>query len=268
MKQNSFKDHKIDYTGYRNVRLLVVEKANTGRNQWICKCDCGTTKIMTPSRFKTFKSCGCLEKENKKNLQLLTRKHGMTNSILYSKYCGMKLRCYNRKYKYFDRYGGRGISVCDEWLGEHGFENFCKWAYENGYDESKTTYQQTIDRIDTNGNYEPSNCRWANQTEQVRNRSISKYIIHNGKNIPMAEFAEKYNITKSWFITRRLSAGYSSDDIIKEWDLLNNCKDEYMTKKEASLYFNVSLATIDNWIKNNKLQSVKLKGAVLIKKKL
>lgn len=94
-------------------------------------------------------------------------KHGMANSRLYVVWCAMKERCNNPKYKDYKYYGGRGIKVCQEW---QDFESFYKWSMTAGYDENAPRGVTTIDRINNDGNYEPSNCRWVSMQEQCRNR--------------------------------------------------------------------------------------------------
>ena len=202
--------------GERHGRLTVIAKSPRGFKWWICKCDCGNTKELIASRFKTYQSCGCLEKENKITIGKRSQTHGMSNSILYSKYCSMKARCFNPNYKHYGRYGGRGISICDEWLGKNGFSNFAKWAYENGYDDYKHGYDQSIDRINFDGNYSPENCRWVTQKEQARNRNITLRISYNGEVYSLGEFCETNNINYDW-ARRRFPRGQSAEVIMRDW---------------------------------------------------
>lgn len=217
MERNVHEYKSLNLIGERHEKLVVIRKSDKGRTRWICRCDCGKEVELTPYYFYQYKSCGCLEKENRMNLSRHNKTHGMTKSILYHKYCGMKERCFNPNYKHFDRYGGRGITICEEWLGENGFANFMKWAYENGYDDNKHGYDQSIDRIDIDKNYEPSNCRWVNQIIQSNNRSNNRFIDDNGENITLSQFCRKHNIDKPWFVTRRLEKGYTVNQLLEEW---------------------------------------------------
>ncbi len=97
----------------------------------------------------------------------------------------MHTRCYNEKEKPYKNYGGRGIKICDEWLGKGGCRRFYEWAIKNGYREDLT-----IDRIDVNGNYEPSNCRWATYAEQAMNRRISVKVLYEGEEMSPKELSE------------------------------------------------------------------------------
>ena len=117
-------------------------------------------------------------------------KHGLTDSRIYSIYLGMKNRCYNKNEKAYLNYGARGITICDEWLDkDSGFTAFLNWAFSNGYSDNLT-----IDRIDVNGNYEPSNCRWADKYTQANNKRTNKYFIHNGIKKTMTEWSRELNI--------------------------------------------------------------------------
>lgn len=164
-----------DLTGKKFGKLTVVrrlkpEEVKTKQYNWLCKCECGRYVSASANKLKTgiAKSCGCLKDDF--SIGDITRTHGKSHSKIYNVYSGMKQRCFNPNNDRYKNYGGRGITICDEWLGENGFENFYRWAMEAGYDESKSRTEQSIDRIDVNGNYEPSNCRWADSYTQARNK--------------------------------------------------------------------------------------------------
>lgn len=219
--KNSYIYNGIDFTGFRNGKLTVIKKAEYGRSQWLCRCDCGNEKILPVFRIKEYKSCGCLEKENKKTLGAHNITHGKTKTRLYAKYCKMKERCFNPNYKYYHRYGGRGIKICEEWLNKDGFKKFAEWSYKNGYDDTIKGYAQSIDRIDVDGDYEPSNCKWSNQKEQCRNRGNTLYIDFEGKRISCAEFCEITKIKYDW-ARRKIKNGFSSSEIINCWKARNH----------------------------------------------
>lgn len=125
---------------------------------------------------------------------------------LYSIYTNMKTRCYNPHCHAYDRYGGRGIKVCVEWLED--WWSFHDWAISNGYDDSLT-----IDRIDVNGNYEPSNCRWATTEEQAYNKRNTVRVEINGEYLTLKEIAVKYNINEHTVRTR-YKKGLRGEDLI------------------------------------------------------
>jgi hypothetical protein len=176
-------------TGNKYGRLTVIEYIPKSA-KWKCLCSCGNYKISTYSDLFTgkVKSCGCLQHETTNNLT-----HGLSDTRLYTIFRGMKQRCYYKKNNYYDIYGGKGVKICDEWLDkESGFLNFYNWAMNNGYEDGLT-----IDRIDSNGNYEPINCRWATYEEQGNNTSKNVYITYKNETKTMSQWSKELNINYS-----------------------------------------------------------------------
>jgi len=180
-----------DLTGKKFNRLTVITRADntsSGMTCWVCKCDCGKQKIVAGKHLKSgkIKSCGCY---NHDALIKRNTKHGLTNTRLFRIWGNMKDRCYNPNKSNYCYYGGRGIVICEEWLDN--FENFYNWAMSNGYKS-----HLSIDRINSNGNYEPANCRWITQKEQNNNRRDNKIITFNGETHTISEWADKLKINK------------------------------------------------------------------------
>jgi hypothetical protein len=148
--------------------MYATEKSNKKVRFGIYKCGFCEAEFKTNTydvnRGNT-KSCGCYHKKKVKESKLT---HNLTNTKIYNIWSEIKNRTLNSKHKQYNDYGGRGITICEEWLDIHNFYN---WAMSNGYEENRSL---SIDRIDNNGNYEPSNCRWTNSTIQSRNQRIPK----------------------------------------------------------------------------------------------
>ena len=174
-----------DLTGQKFGLLTVIERA--GRTKWrtpiwLCKCDCGNyTKVLSSNLVSnSTKSCGCLRKN-----QLKT--HGLAYTGLYPIWIAMKDRCFNCNNREYYCYGGRGITVCDEW--KDNFQVFYEWANKNGYKRGLT-----IDRIDNNKGYCPENCRWTTMKEQANNKRTNHYITYKNETHTLTEWAEKLGI--------------------------------------------------------------------------
>ncbi len=179
-----------DLTGKKFGRLLVIRRAENKRNRtaYWCKCDCGKECIaigMELTRGST-KSCGCLKKELAHKMGAGTAKHRMHGSRIYKIWIAIRQRCNCKSARNYHNYGGRGIKLCTEW---DDFMNFYNWAMSHGYNDSLT-----IDRIDVNGNYEPSNCRWADDLTQHNNRRDNVFLEFHGKKMTIAEWAKKIGI--------------------------------------------------------------------------
>ena len=132
--------------------------------------------------------------------------HRKSGTRLYRTWTDMRNRCNNRKNVHYSRYGGRGIKVCDEW--QRSFESFHAWAIANGYSDDLT-----IDRIDVNGNYEPSNCRWITMSQQQYNKSNKRLVTVNGETKTISQWAECTGI-KYDTIWRRVKRGKTGSDVI------------------------------------------------------
>ena len=165
----------LELKGQRFGKLTVLERTGSknGQSAWLCKCDCGVEKIISASNLKTNTfSCGCYHKEIAKKVNTI---HGHTHTSLSYIWTSMKQRCFNPNNKAYKNYGGRGISVCEEWI--HSFQIFSDYVSQLPHYAEKG---YSLDRINNDGNYEPGNVRWATRTEQNNNRRICKTENTNG----------------------------------------------------------------------------------------
>lgn len=216
MKQN-YRDEK--WIGSKFGRLTVIAfehimRGKTGCWNWIVRCECGTLKSVSPYRVLTGNtvSCGCHKSEmasitNKKNKTT----HGGKYDRLYTIWSGMKQRCYCRTNKDYPNWGGRGIKVCDEWL--ETYANFRDWANKNGYAEGLS-----LDRIDVNGNYEPSNCRFADNSTQANNRRSTIFYEYHGKKESLAQIAHKSGVKYGTLYARVNRCGMNVEDAATNTD--------------------------------------------------
>lgn len=195
-----------DLTGNKYGRLTVIGLApkETRKTYWMCQCDCGNFKKVRADSLKNgaIRSCGCLKKEmDEVNLTKgyarqtrNARGYVSGHTRLYGIWQKMRKRCQDPSDLRFERYGGRGIKVCDEW---NDFGTFHDWAVNNGYADDLT-----IDRIDNDGDYEPSNCRWATSKEQSNNRSTNVNITIGNTTKTLTEWCEIFNLNSGMVFAR------------------------------------------------------------------
>lgn len=193
----------IDLTGERFGRLVVEARdgssPGSGNAEWLCLCDCGRRTRVNSKRLRRGEttSCGCYATEL---LVARSRTHGMRTSPTYQSWLSMRQRCTNPRAAGFDRYGGRGIRVCERW---RSFESFLE-------DMGERPDGTSLDRLDNNGNYEPGNCRWATSLEQVRNQDNTRRLTHNGVTLTLQEWAERIGIGYG-ALYDRLRYGWSTE---------------------------------------------------------
>lgn len=162
------------WLGQKYGRLTVTDFVHKGKKwYWECRCDCGNTVITQAYLVRSghTSSCGCWQKKRASEASLV---HGQSHGRLYRIYNGMKSRCYNPNQDNYENYGGRGITICDEWL--HSFGAFQEWAISNGY-----TDELSIDRVDNRKGYSPENCRWVTRQTQNENTRRNNLITIDGK---------------------------------------------------------------------------------------
>lgn len=183
------------------LTVLHLDKIQSGHEYYWFKCECGNVKSIRGHSVYSggTKVCGCLRGK--------TETHGGFYERLYGIWANMKDRCFNEKHKSFERYGGRGIVVCEDWKND--YSGFRDWSLNNGYKQGLS-----IDRINNDGNYEPNNCRWATRSQQQMNKSNTRYIDCDGGRISLREFAEKHNINIGT-VRQRYYKGIKYQDMLK-----------------------------------------------------
>ena len=197
--------------GYKNLvgnrfNYLTIIKFKYIKNKtsyWICKCDCGKEKIIKGSSVITniTKSCGCLKSENAKT-------HGDTKTSEYISWKSMKARCFNPNIKQYKNYGGRGITVCDEW--KNSFIHFIK---DMG---NKPAKNYSIDRVNVNGNYCKENCRWSDSKTQNRNKNNNIKVTYKGVTKLLIEFCEELNLKYSLMLYRISRFNWKVEDAFEK----------------------------------------------------
>jgi hypothetical protein len=193
-----------DIRGMKFGRLTVIAIAGKCRRdtRWLCRCECGTEVFSVKHRMESGNttSCGCAHRD-------AIRTHNCTQHPMYSRWLSMRDRCLNPKSPRYNRYGGRGITICERWLGREGFSNYLK---DVGL---PPTDGHSLDRINNDGNYEPRNVRWATRTEQAMNKSSNRVLILNGVSKPLTQWARERGL-KPACVNSRLLLGWSVEKAI------------------------------------------------------
>ena len=206
-----------DLTGEKFGMLTVLETADSRvtrggkkKSRYVCKCDCGTVvtvdgNSLTQGRTK---SCGC---RRRRNLPERNTTHGGSNDRLYKVWSSIKTRCYNSHCREYKWYGARGIKLCDEWMDYAAFRD---WALSNGYDEAASKWSCTIDRIDVNGNYEPSNCRFITMKGQQNNRRSNTMVTLYGRTQTLQQWCEELGMKHSTVCMRFTKYGMTIEEAL------------------------------------------------------
>lgn len=195
----------IDVRGQRFGRLYVIAPA--GRNAhrevtWECVCDCGNHVIVAgySLRCGNTTSCGCWKSEVLDSLKIRSTKHGLSKHPLHAIWNGIKVRCNDKNRHNYMNYGGRGITICDEWKDD--FKAFYDWSISHGWKQGLS-----IDRIDNDKGYSPDNCRWADTYVQANNSRHCHYITYNGETLTISQWARKVGL-KPHTLSARIRSGW------------------------------------------------------------
>ena len=203
--------HKTIAIGERFGRLVVQRVAKRSgadsHSSFVCLCDCGRETIVWGANliYGRTESCKCLQAEACGRVNLT---HGMAGTPTYTAWQRMQSRCYNKADKRYADYGGRGITVCERWRGENGFENF---VVDVGLRPSSV---HSIDRWpDNNGSYEAGNVRWATQKQQQNNKRSNTILAIHGQSMTLTQWADCKGIKRAT-VWRRLKRGWSPEDAL------------------------------------------------------
>lgn len=201
---------KTNLIGKRFGNLVVISE-NTDihdwRARWNCVCDCGNEIVVRADSLMSGEklSCGC--NAPKKWSKQAREKHGMTGTELYKRWAAIKQRCLDSEKPDYGRYGGAGVTICDEW--KDSFVSFMNWALANGYEE-----ELSIDRIDNEKGYCPENCRWIRLEKQSANRKSNIYITYNGETKTLTDWCKYFNVNYDRTKARIQKYGFSFEESI------------------------------------------------------
>lgn len=203
---------KIDSTKFIGVKFgkwTVLSDAGQGafnKSEWLCRCECGKERAVQQAHLRAGRStsCGCSRQQALTHGGAMGKDAGR-ECLEYRSWRAMKARCNDPSNKRWPQYGGRGIEVCERW------SDFSLFLADMG---SKPTPEHTLDRIDTNGNYEPGNCRWATGQEQMRNTTRNRVVTINGVSKLLCEWCDENGIAVTTVLTR-MSRGWSEERAVQ-----------------------------------------------------
>ena len=226
----------IDITNQKFNKYTAIKYL--GNSMWECKCDCGNIRKVNSwnLRHNVCKSCGCLVKEKKKQKIKKRKFHNLSKSRIYKIHKGMISRCKCSSSSRYERYGGRGITICDEWLGENGFINFYNWAMANGYQDDLT-----IERINIDKDYCPENCKWIPKEQQSLNTSRNHYITYKGITKCVEHWCKELGLKSNTIYSRVKKNNISFYEALFEYKKYNKndkefCKNGHKYTIENTLY--------------------------------
>ena len=217
----------VSFTGHRRTPKGVPKKL------WTCVCQCGATKVIdhVSLTHHLVQSCGCLKKE-----LCITRstKHGFAKHPIYSQWCAMKKRCLNPKDSKWKDYGGRGIELCKRWHAFVAFKEDMLPSWSSG---------MTIERKDSNGNYEPNNVRWATRLEQSNNTRRNVFVTCNGKTMTVSQFGREFgfSVNRISCIYGRLERGLSNEDVLRGFIMDADCQPDRSSRGDQPTEKTVSV---------------------------
>ena len=271
-----------DLTGKRFGYYTVLEKCERKTNErlyWLCKCDCGTIKKVEHYNLikGKIRSCGCFQKQD---VSKRFSKHRKTNNRLFHVWVSMRGRCNNPKNTAYKNYGGRGIKVCKEWQDD--FMNFYNWAIKNGYDENAEYSKCTLERLNVNGDYEPSNCTFKSAKEQANNRRSNILIEYKGEKHTLLEWCEILGLEYRTILNRyhvfvknptkdikTLDDVFSSENYKENEQIRITYDNKTLTISEWSKLLNIRAKTMwDRYNKGMCAEDILYKGNLLYKRKL
>lgn len=181
----------IDISGMEFERCVALKHVSGGRcgAKYLFRCECGKQFVARSNdvRKGRVKSCGCV---NRREVKEKTTKHGFYKHPIYQAWSHIKQRCYNPNCKEYEHYGGRGITMCDDWLNNP--VEFINWSFDNGWEKGLT-----IDRIDNDKGYYPDNCRWVSMEVQENNKSDNHYYLYNGESKTLSQIARENNVSRN-----------------------------------------------------------------------
>lgn len=195
---------RVKMEGQRFGRWIVSNYI--GGRRWSCRCDCGAEKVIEGASLRRGTSRGCIKCHTAQGHR---RTHGQSKTRLYNIWTGMIERCENKNCEAYDKYGGRGIFICQEW--RESFEAFRDWAIANGYQD-----RLTIDRENNDGHYEPTNCRWATYAQQNRNYSRNRPIEFRGRQVLVCDLALEVGLPQDILKNRIFRYGWSVERAVSE----------------------------------------------------